>query len=97
MEEITIEGARITQQTMRGIHPGEPLHSATLSVKVGYDDLDIGTAEGAKALGERVHSASKLICDELDRMFKSGDPDCVKRSADKAMKQADRVIKAYKK
>lgn len=95
LEEVTVEATRMTKQVTPGAHPGAPIESATLSLKVGYADLDLSTANGSKELGNRVGNAAKEICDELDRLFKSSDPSCLKNVTDGGMKQADKAIKAH--
>ena len=95
LTEVVIQGTRMTKQVTQGAHPGSPVESATLSMKVGYSDLDLGTAGGAKELGSRVSNAATLICNELDRIFNSSDASCVKQVTDGGMKQADKAIKAH--
>lgn len=94
LPEVTVEATRMSKQVTPSPHAGGPIDSATLSLKVGYSDLDLSTANGTTELGNRVGSAAKEICGELDKIFKTTDPSCVKDVTDRAMKRADQAIKA---
>jgi hypothetical protein len=49
-EEVTVKASRITTEKVGQSHYGVPIVEIALSYRVGYRDLNLGTAAGAAAL-----------------------------------------------
>ena len=97
LEEVTVQGSRVAKQVIGHDSHGTPLERVALTRAVDYSDLDLSTTLGSKEMANRVATAAKTVCDELNKLFPlmAEDPGCVKRATDEGMKQADKVIMAH--
>lgn len=96
METIVVTAPRVVHQTIvTGRSPtGATIEETTISRNVTFDDLDLSKAHDADALRTRVRDTARDLCAELDKLFpfEPKDTNCVKKSADRAMIQADQLI-----
>ena len=96
METVVVTAPRIVQQTIvMGRSPtGAPIEETTISRVVKFADLDLTKPQDQDTLRTRVRDTSRDLCAELDKLYPFGakDPDCVKKSADRAMVQVDQAI-----
>lgn len=97
IEEVTVTAPRIVQQkvvTARSSSTGAPVEETTISRIVSFSDLDLSKAADADELRARVRTTAKDLCAELDQLypFEPKDPACARKSAERAMVQADNAI-----
>ncbi|MBU6444500.1 MAG: UrcA family protein [Alphaproteobacteria bacterium] len=102
IEEVTVTAPRQVHQTYvvgRSPSTGAPIEVTTISRVVSYADLDLGTPPGAAELRSRIDATAKDLCRELDKLYpmEPKDRSCIKKAADGAMEQADKVIAAASK
>ncbi len=78
---------------------GAPVVRVFLSRQVRFDDLDLTTYRGARALRDRVRLTARLLCRDLDQRWpvtadNGGDRiTCYHDAADNALYRADRAIR----
>ena len=92
-EEVIIQAPRYHGPSRSTI--GAPIQTEGMSEPVRYDDLDLRTDWGARALHERIRYTAQRLCRELDRRYPvtvSGGPDCYHMAVADAMDQADAAI-----
>ncbi len=94
--EVTVEAARSVKQepTMPG---GAKVEVVSVSHRVTYNDLDLTKSADAATLEQRISSAAKSACTELDKLYPIGSSPtqtdaCTKSATDKAMARAKAVI-----
>jgi UrcA family protein len=102
IEEVTVTAPRQVHQTYvvgRSPSTGAPIEVTTISRAVSYADLDLSKPSGAAELRSRIDDTAKGLCKELDKLYpmEPKDRSCVKKAADGAMEQADKVIAAASK
>lgn len=74
---------------------GAEIVNVSLSREVRFDDLDLRTASGARALRDRVRRTASALCRQLDDQYLVTDDDsvpCIRAAVDDAMHQADAAI-----
>ena len=95
------EFARKTNETLSppGVNPAGKIEETSISRTVSYADLDLVKASDADELRTRVRDTAKDLCTELDKLYplEPKDPDCVRKSVDRAMVQADNAIEDARK
>jgi UrcA family protein len=99
--EIVVEAPRFGATAERGPEGG-PIELATVTHRVSYKDIDIGTSAGAKVLEQRINDAAKAACQAIDKLdpFRvpaTDDPPCEKAAVKKAMAKARVAIAAAEK
>jgi UrcA family protein len=100
LEEITIEGSRITKEVVgRSSSTGAPIELVTLARHASYSDLDLSTHSGALELQKRVELTAKAACKELDQLFpfsvsSSGTRSCMDKAVNSAKAQVQAAIKS---
>lgn len=94
LEKITVWGENITENVV-GRSSIAPITETTLQYHVRFDDLDLATRGGEDALRDRVISAARKACADLDRMyFRWGkDVSCIRSAEKSARPQVEEVIK----
>jgi UrcA family protein len=95
--EIVVEAPRAERTLGRG-----PIDIVSVTHRVSYKDIDIGTSSGAKVLEQRIKDAAKAACQEIDKLYPHKvpvphDPPCEQTAFDKAMSQARTAIAAAEK
>jgi len=74
---------------------GAPIVNTALSQAVRYDDLDLRTDWGARALRDRIRATARDLCGRLDRLYPistDDSPPCYRTALENAMYQADVAI-----
>jgi UrcA family protein len=56
---------------------------------VPFQDLNVNTTAGVKALYGRIHSAAQRVCSESDKMLQGRASACTKRAEAQAVEQLD--------
>lgn len=102
VEEVTVTAPRVVKQTVvtgRSFATGAPIEETSISRTVSYADLDLVKTSDADELRTRVRDTAKDLCTELDKLYplEPKDPDCVRKSVDRAMVQADNAIEDARK
>ncbi|HEY2446755.1 MAG TPA: UrcA family protein [Rhizomicrobium sp.] len=91
-ESVEVIAPRITVDSHR---LNGPLERVSMSSEVRYDDLDVGTRQGARELRHRVISEAHNVCERLAEAYPfhtlQGDH-CFRQAADNALVQADGAI-----
>ena len=67
---------------------GASHQAVSVSRRVSYADLNLGTYSGAQEIEARVRSTAKALCDKLDGMYRTSGIDvetCVRRTISKGM------------
>jgi UrcA family protein len=100
--EIIVEAPHIERTAERAPSTGSPIDIISVTHRVSYRDIDIGTSSGAKVLEQRIKDAAKAACKEIDTLYPlkkplQGDLTCEKAATDKAMLQARAAIAAAEK
>jgi len=74
---------------------GAPIVDVALSREVRFDDLDLRTVWGARALRERVRQTALSLCQQLENQYvvMEDGPPCYRTAYDDAMDQADTAIR----
>ena len=83
-------------KSTRAMRPGGSPAPIKMATKVRYDDLDLKTPHGAKALRARLHSASQDVCEQLAAaypVYQMRLTSCEKTAEKNAGLQADRLIR----
>ena len=97
-EQVTVDGPYTVQQhvTKRAMQGRMEEETISVSQKVGYSDLDMSRQSDVDKLRDRVRTAAKDSCRELERRFPSAVyiPDktrfeCVRDATSQAMAQVD--------
>ena len=99
--EIIVEAPRV-QRTAEHGPAGGPIDIISVTHRVSYRDIDIGTHSGALVLEQRIKDAAKAACKEIEKLYPlaapvPSDPPCEKSATDKAMVQARVAIAAAEK
>lgn len=83
-------------KSTRAMRPGGSPAPVKMATEVRYDDLDLKTPHGAKALRVRLHSASQDVCEQLAAaypVYQMHLTSCEKTAEKNAGLQADRLIR----
>ena len=99
--EIIVEAPRVERLAERN-NQGTPVDLISVTHRVTYGDINVGTAAGAKTLEKRVSDAAKAACAEIDRLYpltvpEPGAPRCEKKAFDKAMVAVRAAVAAAEK
>ncbi len=101
-EEVTVDGPYTIRQGVPtrplATREGLPETTVTASTQVGYGDLDLSKCDDVKKLRERVQTAARDTCAQLDRHFPpdlyiTGQThyDCIKSAASDALARVDAI------
>ena len=91
-EEVIVTAPRPPQE--RGDY-GAPIRDVALSSEIRFDDLDLTTGYGARALQRRVSATARDLCRRLEVRYPvatSDSPPCFQTAYENAMDQADEAI-----
>jgi len=94
-EEIIVQAPEYYRHQQRDSATGAPIVDVAMSREVAFDDLDLRSGWGARALRSRVSATARRLCDRLNVRFPaqtSDSPDCFRTAYDDAMAQADEAI-----
>jgi UrcA family protein len=97
VEGIIVKGSRMVVENIGRSPSGVPISEISLSYKVNYSDLDLGTTQGKAALEKRINDAARAACKEIGRLHpgaKPDDADCAKAAVDEAMIRMREAIAA---
>ncbi len=99
--EIIVEAPRV-ERTNERTTVGAPIDVISVTHRVSYKDINIGTHAGAKALEQRVSDAAKAACKEIDKLYPLmtpavGQPACDKQAFNNAMVQVRAAVAAAEK
>jgi len=97
IEGVDVEASRIVKEQVGTAVNLAPIYSISLSYRVSYADLDLGTTAGAAALEKRVQTAAAAACKEVRRVYPEADPGdsaCAKQAVDEAMVSVREVVAA---
>jgi UrcA family protein len=74
---------------------GAPIENVSLSREVRFDDLDLRTAWGARALRDRVRETAMNLCQQLENQYVTMDDNrpCYRTAYEDAMDQAETAIR----
>ena len=92
-DEVVVSAPRYRE---RGEY-GAPIETVAMSRDVRFDDLDLTTDEGVRALQGRIRGTARALCRELEVMHPvaaPNNPPCYDAAVDDAMAQADQAIDA---
>ena len=92
-EEIEVIAPRHRQE--RSDVTGAPIRDVAISQAVRFDDLDLRTDWGARALKDRIRYTARTMCRQLDFRYPvstDDSPPCYQTALDDAMPQADAAI-----
>ena len=83
---------------------GAPVINAAISRPVRFDDLDLRTAWGVRALHARIRHTATALCNRINALYPASvdaadgawpvDTHCIRRATAEAMDQADDAIRA---
>jgi len=74
---------------------GAPIRDVAMQREVRFDDLDLRSNWGARALKQRIKYQARALCQRLDNMYPvsaSDSPPCYETALRDAMGQADEAI-----
>jgi UrcA family protein len=111
---LTFSGAALAQQPedelvisstrsgglAHGSSSGASEQIISLSRRVNYADLNLGTYSGSQEIEARVRSTAKSLCDKLDQMYPTLDVNtktCVRNTVSKGMADVRAAIVAAEK
>lgn len=94
-EEIIVQAPEYYRHQQRDSATGAPIVDVAMSREVRFDDLDLRSGWGARALRTRVSATARRLCDRLNVRFPASSadsPDCFRTAYYDAMAQADEAI-----
>ena len=97
LEGVNVEASRIVKETVGHSPNLAPINAISLSYRVSYADLDLGTKAGAAALEKRVQDAAMAACREITRLYPLATPDdkaCAGKAIDEAMVKVHEAVAA---
>jgi UrcA family protein len=91
---VTVEAERPTTQVVGRSTTGAPLVEVQLRHVVSYADLELSIPSNAKVLRQRVETAAREVCTDLDRLYPNpvGADSCARKAADNAKPQVEAAI-----
>ena len=95
IEGVDVAASRIVKEQVGTAMTLAPIYSISLSYRVGYSDLDLGTKAGAAALEKRGKAAAAAACKEVRRVYPEAEPSdsaCAKNAVDEAMVRVREVV-----
>lgn len=100
VEGVIVKGSRMVTEDVGRSRSVVPISEISLSYKVTYADLDLGSNEGKVALEKRVSDAALAACKEISRLHPGAKPDdvaCAKAAVDDAMVKVKEAVAAARK
>jgi len=94
-EEVIVQAPEFYRQQQRDSATGAPIVDVAMSREVRFDDLDLRSGWGGRALRSRISSTARRLCDRMNVRFPaqtSDSPDCFRTAYNDAMAQADEAI-----
>jgi UrcA family protein len=94
---IQISASVISKKIISTSSTGVPTEEVSVTRRVSYSDLDLGTYAGAVALKQRVQKAAQLACEQLDELYpleQPQAPSCIKEAVAAANQQVEAAITA---
>jgi UrcA family protein len=94
-EEVIVQAPEYYRHQQRDSATGAPIVDVAMSREVRFDDLDLRSGWGARALRTRVSATARRLCDRLNVRFPAttaDSPDCFRTAYYDAMAQADEAI-----
>jgi UrcA family protein len=91
-EEVIIEAPRYHPQRST---IGAPIREVAMSRAIRFDDLDLRTSWGARALRDRIRYTAQSLCNRMDFAYPistSDSPPCYRTALEDGMAQADLAI-----
>ena len=104
VQEVVIYARHVVRRQV-GVSPGTGarIEIVSLTRHIGFSDLDVTQESGAAELRNRISTAAKESCQQIETDYPSAvyppdppDQDCVKSATDGAMAIAAQVIAAAK-
>jgi UrcA family protein len=92
-EEVTVIAPPYYQERSRTT--GAPIRDVAMSREIRFDDLDLTSDWGARALEQRVKYSARDMCRKLDQLYPisaTDSPPCYETAVNNAMAQADEAI-----
>jgi UrcA family protein len=92
-EEVIIEAPRYRAPQRSTI--GAPIEDVAMSRTIRFDDLDLRTGWGARALRDRIAYTARTLCNRMDFVYPistSDSPPCYRTAYEDGMAQADAAI-----
>jgi UrcA family protein len=92
-EEVIIEAPRYRAPQRSTI--GAPIEDVAMSRTIRFDDLDLRTPWGARALRNRIAYTARTLCNRMDFIYPistSDSPPCYRTAFEDGMAQADAAI-----
>jgi len=92
-EEVIIEAPRYHAPQRSTI--GAPIEDVAMSRTIRFDDLDLRTPWGARALRDRIAYTARKLCNQMDFAYPistSDSPPCYRTAYEDGMAQADAAI-----
>lgn len=101
-EGVTVEASKIVVLKHREARTGIQNETLSLSERVGYSDIDIGTKVGEAALHGRIRTAAESVCGQLGKYFLATSAEderqdrasCIERAVDEATEAVRPAIAA---
>jgi len=97
LSPVTVTASRISSERVGQTSSGVPVYEVSMTYRVSYEDLDLGTSEGATALEDRVRAAARDACAEIDRQYPKAEPSgpvCVTKAVEEAMVDVGKAVAA---
>ena len=98
-EEVAVAAPfTIREENLPGTFPGRmPMQRVTVETNVSFSDLDLSKAADVDTMKERIRSAAREDCRELDRRFPQsvyvpvGSSNCIRSATNDAMARLNEV------
>jgi UrcA family protein len=74
LDEITVQGYRLTTRQVGRSYTGIPIDEISLSVRVNTAGLNLATPEGLSDVQKRIHAASLAACAQISRLYPLAEP-----------------------
>jgi UrcA family protein len=94
-EEVIVQAPEFYRHQQRDSATGAPIVDVAMSREVRFDDLDLRSGWGARALRTRISDTARRLCDRLSVRYPvatTDSPDCFRTAYNDAMAQADEAI-----
>jgi UrcA family protein len=86
--DVIVKGSRIVSEEVGRNSSGIPIRDVSLTYTVKFEDVDVRTPAGRSAAEQRITSAARDACRELNRLYPVGKPtefECVKIATKEAL------------
>lgn len=97
IEGVDVSASRIVKEQVGTSRLQAPINAVSLSYRVSYADLDLGTKDGAAAFEKRVNEAALAACRQITQLYPDATPDdsaCARRAVDEAMPAVRKAVEA---